>query len=54
MKNPFTFPLGTLIVIDSEKREAVTTEQKNIFLDFVRSYKHYRGDKYGCSDIRTV
>ncbi len=54
MKNPFAISLETLIVIDSEKREAVTTEQKNIFLDFVRSYKHYRGDEYGCSNIRTV
>jgi integrase len=41
MKNPFAFQLGTIIVNDSEKREAVTTEQKNKFLDFVRSDKHY-------------
>lgn len=50
MKNPFAFQLGTVIVNDSEKREAVTTEQKNKFLEFVRNDKHYNKyyDVYHC------
>lgn len=39
MKNPFEFQLGTVIVNDSEKRETVTTEQKNKFLEFVKNDK---------------
>lgn len=53
-KNPFSFSFGILIVNDSEKREAVTTELKIIFLVFVRRDKHYMGDEYGCSHIRTL
>lgn len=41
MKNPFEFQLGTVIVNDSVKREAVTTEQKNNFLEFVKQDAHY-------------
>ena len=41
MKNPFEFQLGTVIVNDSKKREAITTEQKNNFLNFVKNDKHY-------------
>lgn len=41
MKNPFEFQLGTVIVNDSVKREAITTEQKERFLEFVRDDEHY-------------
>lgn len=41
MKNPFEFQLGTVIVNDSVKRQAITAEQKNKFLDFVKNDAHY-------------
>ena len=42
MKNPFGFEMGTVIQNDSKKREAITTEEKENFLAFVRADKHYK------------
>ena len=40
-KNPFDFELGKMLVNDSEKRTALTPEQMELFLDFVRNDDHY-------------
>lgn len=40
-KNPFEWQLATVIVNDSVTREAITQEEERIFLEFVRSDKHY-------------
>ena len=40
-KNPFQFPLSTVVINDSTKREAITEEQEQIFLDFVKNDKHF-------------
>ena len=40
-KNPFDFELGKILVNDSEKRTALTPEQMELFLDFVRNDDHY-------------
>ena len=42
MKNPFGFEMGTVIQNDSKKREAITTEEKENFLAFVRADNHYK------------
>ena len=42
MKNPFGFEMGTVIQNDSKKREAITTEEKENFLVFVRADNHYK------------
>ncbi len=41
LKNPFAFELATVIINDSQKREAISTEEKEKFLAFVRADKHY-------------
>lgn len=41
-KNPFDFPLATVVVNDSATREAITRKQERAFLDFVRDDKHYQ------------
>ena len=35
LKNPFGFELGTILVNDSQKREAVSLEDETRFLEFV-------------------
>lgn len=40
-KNPFEFPLFTVVVNDSVTREAVTRKQQRAFLAFVREDKHF-------------
>lgn len=40
-KNPFDFPLFTVLVNDSVTREAITNQQQRVFLDFIKSDKHY-------------
>lgn len=40
-KNPFDFPLFTLLVNDSVTREAITMQQQRAFLDFIKSDKHF-------------
>lgn len=41
LKNPFGFELGTILVNDSQKREAVSLEEEIRFLEFVKNYSHY-------------
>lgn len=41
-KNPFDFQLTTVVVNDSQKREALTEEQTEAFLDFVKHDKHFK------------
>ena len=41
VKNPFEFELGTVIVNDSEKREALSEKDEARFLNFVKEDKHY-------------
>ncbi len=40
-KNPFDWELATFLINDSVKREALTPRQERLFLDFIRSDKHY-------------
>lgn len=42
MKNPFGFEMGIVTQNDSKKREAITTEEKENFLAFVRADNHYK------------
>ena len=41
LKNPFGFELGTVLVNDSQKRQAVSPEAETKFLDFVKNDPHY-------------
>jgi len=41
VKNPFAFELGTVILNDSKKREALSTEEKEKYLAFIRADSHY-------------
>lgn len=41
-KNPFDFQLVSIIVNDSVKREALTDEQTQQFLDFIENDKHFK------------
>lgn len=41
-KNPFDFQLTTVVVNDSQKREALTEEQTEAFLDFVKNDSHFK------------
>ena len=41
LKNPFGFELGTILVNDSQKREAVSLEDEARFLKFVKNDPHY-------------
>ena len=41
LKNPFSFPLASVVENDSVTRQAVSEEQERAFLDFVRNDKHY-------------
>ena len=40
-KNPFEFPLGSVVADDSKKREALTPEQEETFLNFVKEDQHF-------------
>lgn len=40
-KNPFDFQLSTVVVNDSVAREALTKQQEQQFLEFVRNDKHF-------------
>ena len=40
-KNPFEFPLGSVVADDSKKREALTPEQEEAFLNFVKEDQHF-------------
>ena len=40
-KNPFGFELGTVLVNDSQKRQAVSPEDEAKFLEFVKNDPHY-------------
>ena len=40
-KNPFAFSLAGVVVNDSKKREALTPEEQEIFMTFVREDSHY-------------
>lgn len=40
-KNPFAFELATILVNDSETREALTRKQERRFLEFVKNDKHF-------------
>lgn len=41
LKNPFDWELGSVLINDSVKREALTPRQERLFLDFVKNDKHY-------------
>ena len=41
LRNPFEFKLGTLIENDSETREALSKEDEERFLEFIKGDKHY-------------
>ena len=41
LKNPFGFELGTVVVNDSVKREAITPQQEEQFLEFIKNDNHY-------------
>lgn len=41
LKNPFEFPILNVIKNDSEKRESITIEQMEQFLEFIKNDKHY-------------
>lgn len=41
LKNPFGFELGTVLVNDSQKRQAVSPQDETKFLDFVKNDPHY-------------
>ena len=40
-KNPFDFPLAGVVVNDSKKRIALSREQQEIFMNFVKGDDHY-------------
>lgn len=40
-KNPFTFSLAGVVVNDSKKRVALTPEQQEIFMSFIKEDPHY-------------
>ena len=40
-KNPFAFSLAGVVVNDSKKREALTPEEQDIFMTFVKEDPHY-------------
>lgn len=40
-KNPFEFPLATVVVNDSVVREAITKKQQRAFLEFIKQDKHF-------------
>ena len=40
-KNPFAFSLAGVVVNDSKKRQALTPEEQEIFMTFVREDSHY-------------
>ena len=41
-KNPFDFKLADVVKNDSQRRIALTQEQENIFMNFIKTDKHYR------------
>ena len=40
-RNPFAFPLTSVIIDDSVKREALTPDQERKFLEFIKNDKHF-------------
>lgn len=40
-KNPFNFPLSAVVVNDSKTRQALTSEQENTFLQFVKNDNYF-------------
>ena len=40
-KNPFDWELGSVLINDSIKREALTKRQERLFLEFIKNDKHY-------------
>lgn len=40
-KNPFEFPLSSVVVNDSATREALSKEQEEAFLQFIKNDKHF-------------
>lgn len=40
-RNPFEFPLATVVINDSVTREAITREQERLFLKFIQEDKHF-------------
>lgn len=41
-KNPFDFKLADVVKNDSQRRIALTQEQEDIFMNFIKTDKHYR------------
>ena len=41
-KNPFDFKLSDVVKNDSQKRIALTQEQEDIFMNFIKTDRHYR------------
>lgn len=42
LKNPFDFPLSSVVVNDSVTREAITRQQERQFLEFVKNDSHFQ------------
>jgi len=40
-RNPFAFPLTSVIIDDSVRIEALTPEQERVFLEFIENDKHF-------------
>ena len=40
-KNPFAFPLGEVVINDSNARDALSNEQEQMLLDFIKEDKIY-------------
>jgi integrase len=41
-KNPFDFKLSDVVVNNMQKRQALTTEDKNVYLKYIRNDEHYK------------
>ena len=41
LKNPFDFEMGSVLINDSNKREALSPQDQKRFLEFVKNDKHY-------------
>ena len=54
LKNPFGFELGTILVNDSQKREAVSLEDETRFLEFVKADLDDSMKDYGDEFVRSL
>lgn len=47
LKNPFDFEMSSVLINDSNKREALSPQDQKRFLEFVKNDNHY-SRYYGC------